>query len=104
MLLYFTVTFSVHGNRKDGEDNSVLLMTYSLHCCFSALHDFGLVQPWHYTSTREALKNMSLLSESNVLQSSQTNVQLQTSKHKASETLESKLPSFVLLHVLNPMI
>lgn len=29
MLLYFTVTFSAQSNRKDGEENNVLLMTNS---------------------------------------------------------------------------
>lgn len=108
MLLCFT--FSAQSNRKDGEDNNVLQMTLSLSqrsqpslllictawlwpCAATRLH----------TSTREALKNVSLLSESNVVQLAQRNAQLQTSKHKALETLESKLPSFVLLSVLNPI-
>lgn len=101
-LLFFTATFSAQSNSRDGEDSNVLLMTCSLSQRSQPsllLTSTAGLYTWLCTSIREALETR-VSSQSNVLQISQRNVQ--TSKHKALETLESKLPSFGLLHVLSP--
>lgn len=104
VLLYFT--FSAQSNRKDGEDNNVLLMTQRLSqgsqpslllICTAWLWLCALHQHQGGTAKHRLPLRVWCFTVS------QTNVQLQTSKHKALETLESKLPSFALLHVLNPI-
>lgn len=103
--------FSAQRHRKYGGDTNVLLMTQSL--CQRSQPSLLLICPagpqpvqlHGYPSTREAQTNThSLPLRAWCFTSPQTNGQLQTAEHKALETLESKLPPFGLLHVLNAMI
>lgn len=102
--------FSAQRHRKYAGDSNVLLMTYSLSQRSQPSLLFpctAWLQPVQLHGSAPASgrhRETQASSQSDALQLSQTNGQLQTSKHKALETLESKLPSFGLLHVLNAMI